>query len=180
MSCQAYLRGVRQLGANARLIARVAQVADVKVFLASPLASADTDHDSPCVEINSADQVHGADCLGNAAAEQGQTEADFQDFPDTSASDFIFNTCAASPGEITLVCIGPLTNLAACLAAHPELPGLVQEVVLMGGALHGELRGNRTPTAEANFDDNPEAAQAVLTGMSPLLTQLNMLSPIRR
>ncbi|CAE7914263.1 rihA, partial [Symbiodinium sp. KB8] len=57
-----------------------------------------------------------------------------------------------NPREITLVCIGPLHNLAAALDSHPDLPQLLCEVVIMGGAF-GERRGNRTPSAEANFFD---------------------------
>lgn len=162
----------QQLGANARLIARTAGVPDLPIFLASPktAAGASVANADPCVRINGPDQVHGADSLGNAAAALGQTDADFADFPETDAVEFIFNTCASAPGEITIVCIGPLINLAACLAEHPELPSLVHQVVVMGGAVHGELRGNRTPTAEANFYDDPEAAQAVFTaGFSNLV-----------
>ena len=100
---------------------------------------------------------------GNAAAQFGQAASDFDAFDPRSASEFIYEACAASPGEITLVSIGPLTNIAAALEAHPDLPDLAKEVVIMGGAVLGELRGNRTPAAEANFAHDPKAAQAVLT-----------------
>jgi len=107
--------------------------------------------------------VHGTDSLGNVAERFEQTESDFQGFHSKAAPEYLYETCLASPGEITLVCIGPLTNVAEALAAHPDLQELVEEVVVMGGAVTGTLRGNRTPAAEANFAHDPEAAQAVLT-----------------
>lgn len=62
------------------------------------------------------------------------------------------------PGEITLVPVGPLTNIAMAMAIDPGIVPLVREVVLMGGALDD---GNVTPVAEANIYGDPEAAAAV-------------------
>lgn len=103
------------------------------------------------------------DPAGNAAARFGQAPSDFQGFDPRPAHDFLYEACAEAPGEITIIAIGPLTNLAASLKAHPDLPELAKEVLLMGGAVLGELRGNKAPAAEANFANDPEAAQAVLT-----------------
>jgi len=148
---------VRLLGANARLLARLAGQPDVPIRLG----------EAPPEEAEAAQaalvHVHGEDGLGGAAERWGRTEADFEGFHQQSAAEFIAGACAAAPGEITLVCIGPLSNVAAALELRPDLPKLVREVVVMGGAVNGELRGNRTPAAEANFADDPEAAQAVLT-----------------
>ncbi len=64
------------------------------------------------------------------------------------------------PGELTLVAIGPLTNLGIALAIDPEIARLYKEVVIMGGAFL--IPGNVTPVAEANIWHDPEAAQIVL------------------
>ncbi len=63
------------------------------------------------------------------------------------------------PGELTLVCQGPLTNLAIALNVAPELPGLLKSVVVMGGAFG--IAGNMTPHAEFNIHADPEAAVEV-------------------
>lgn len=63
------------------------------------------------------------------------------------------------PGEITLVCLGPLTNLAIALNVEPGLSDLLAGVVLMGGAFH--VPGNTTPAAEFNILVDPEAAEQV-------------------
>jgi purine nucleosidase len=66
----------------------------------------------------------------------------------------------AHPGEIDLLALGPLTNIALALRAEPDLPRLLRRVVVMGGAVH--VRGNISPSAESNFRHDPDAAQAVI------------------
>ncbi len=63
-----------------------------------------------------------------------------------------------NPGEITLVAIGPLTNIALAMQCYPQLAGLVKQIVIMGGAFNvdGYLK-------DTNFGIDPEAAHAVLT-----------------
>ncbi|MDA8313086.1 MAG: nucleoside hydrolase [Actinomycetota bacterium] len=63
-------------------------------------------------------------------------------------------------GELDLVCIGPLTNVAAALILDRELPSKVRKVYVMGGS--NNWRGNITPAAEYNFYADPEAASLVL------------------
>jgi purine nucleosidase len=150
-------KDIRKLGANAKLLARCAGFAELPVSLGeAPLDDGEAAQDIPV-------HVHGRDGLGDVAEALGRTDADFTDFHTKPAAQFIVDACAASPGEITLVAIGPLSNVAAALALRPDLPQLARELVVMGGAVHGELRGNRTCAAEANFVGDPEAAQAVLT-----------------
>ena len=76
------------------------------------------------------------------------------------AVEFIIDAVKASPGQITLVPVGPLTNIAAALERAPEIAGMVREVSIMGGAVN--CPGNVTPLAEANVANDPEAADAVL------------------
>jgi purine nucleosidase len=75
------------------------------------------------------------------------------------APEEIVARCRESPGEITLLCIGPLTNLALAHAREESLPALVDEVWVMGGAV--ESRGNVTPAAEFNVWADPDAATRV-------------------
>jgi purine nucleosidase len=88
-------------------------------------------------------------------------------FPETGiesaegfAPDEIVRRCRESPGELTLLCIGPLTNLALAHAREPGLPDLVDEVWVMGGAAN--CLGNVTPAAEYNVWVDPDAAKRVL------------------
>jgi purine nucleosidase len=70
------------------------------------------------------------------------------------------------PREITLVCIGPLTNLATALIMEPDLPKNVKEVYIMGGAV--TVPGNVTPTAEFNVYSDPIAAKKVFNSGMPI------------
>jgi purine nucleosidase len=74
------------------------------------------------------------------------------------AVDFIIDTVLAQPGEVSLVALGPLTNVAMALRKAPELAGAVERVSLMGGSW---TRGNMTPAAEFNIFVDPEAASVV-------------------
>ncbi len=70
----------------------------------------------------------------------------------------------ARPGEVTLICLGPLTNLAIALNVEPDLPRLLKRVVIMGGAFWtpGNIKPHRH--AEFNIYVDPEAAQQVFAG----------------
>ena len=88
------------------------------------------------------------------------------------AVETILRTARTSDG-LTIVAIGPLTNLAAALVADPALSDRLEQVVVMGGAF--EVPGNVTPTAEFNFFMDPEAAQIVLeSGVRPVLVGLDV------
>jgi inosine-uridine nucleoside N-ribohydrolase len=110
-------------------------------------------------------EVHGDDGLGNLAgpiAPKRQPEAG-------PAHRLLIDTLRAHPGEVTLVAVGPLTNLALALAEEPAITALVREVVVMGGAfgIHGH-GGNVSPVAEANVMCDPHAADAVFTAPWPV------------
>ncbi|MBN2578223.1 MAG: nucleoside hydrolase [Pirellulales bacterium] len=70
----------------------------------------------------------------------------------------------AAPHQITIVALGPLTNIARAFARDPELPGLVGQIVIMGGTLNSP--GNITPTAEFNIYCDPTAARKVFRSHS--------------
>jgi len=105
-------------------------------------------------ELEVADDVHGESGL------------DGPDLPAPSASpvaahaiDFIAEMLRAASAPVTLVPVGPLTNVALFLARYPELAERVERIVLMGGAI---AEGNVTPAAEFNIWADPEAAARVL------------------
>jgi len=99
-------------------------------------------------------EVHGRDGQGNAA-----DDAPVRAAAPTTAAQQIIDLVRANPGEVWLVPVGPLTNIATALALDPELPKLVAGVSIMGGA--ALAAGNVTPVAEANIWHDAEAAQAV-------------------
>jgi len=114
-----------------------------------------------------ADFVHGADGIGNiypgstpeipaANATPLRGEARHAQVHELDAADFIIQTARENPGEITLVAVGPLTNIAEALRREPALPDLVAGLVIMGGTVVEP--GNVSPVAEANFLNDPHAA----------------------
>jgi inosine-uridine nucleoside N-ribohydrolase len=103
---------------------------------------------------------HGANGLGGI------------DFPvptlkpvDEPAIEVIHRVANGSPGEVSIIAIGPLTNVATALRTHPNLRKQVREIVLMGGSVSG---GNMTPAAEFNIYVDPEAASIVFGSGIPL------------
>jgi purine nucleosidase len=100
--------------------------------------------------------VHGVDGLGDCAIPASRRRVEKE-----HACNALVRLAAENPGELTLVCIGPLTNLAVALRLDPDLPAKIKKLVVMGGAHHS--RGNTTNvTAEFNFFTDPEAAAMVL------------------
>ncbi len=105
--------------------------------------------------------VHGPTGLGTLALSEPQNSVVKQ-----SAADLIIERVQAAPGELTLVPIGPLTNLALALRREPAIASQVREVVIMGGALR--VPGNVTPAAEFNIYADPHAAQVVFKAGWPI------------
>lgn len=137
---------------NARRVCSVADITDV------PIAAG---CDRPLLRpLVTAAETHGETGLdGPHFAEPVVPVADIH------AIDLIIDLVMASPGEMTLVPTGPLTNIALALRKEPRLAEAVQEVVLMGGA---QTRGNSTPAAEFNIFVDPEAAAIVFEAGWPL------------
>ncbi|MDM8168287.1 nucleoside hydrolase [Roseovarius sp.] len=139
---------------NARMICELAGRTDIPVFAGCdrPLGR----------DLVTAEHVHG------------KTGLDGPDLPepamplaDTHAVDFLVDTLRGEPaGSVTLVPIGPLTNIAAAFKAAPDIVEKVQEIVLMGGA-YFEV-GNITPAAEFNIYVDPDAAHIVFRAGAPI------------
>jgi purine nucleosidase len=83
-----------------------------------------------------------------------------------SAAELLIALATAHPGELRILAIGPLTNLAEALTLLPELPNLVHSVTIMGGA--ALVPGNISVVAEANIGNDPEAAAAVFAAAWPI------------
>ncbi|WP_280567828.1 nucleoside hydrolase [Chromohalobacter sp. 296-RDG] len=105
--------------------------------------------------------IHGDNGLGNHPLPTPNHRAET-----TSAPQFIVEQVNARPGEISLVAVGPLGNLAAALQLDPGIVDRVKQVVVMGGSIREG--GNVTPVAEANIFNDPHAAARVLTAGWPL------------
>jgi purine nucleosidase len=82
------------------------------------------------------------------------------------AVDLIIREIMAAPGEVTLVAIAPLTNVALAVRKEPRIVQAVREVIIMGGALRAD--GNTTSLAEFNFFVDPHAAHIVLQSGMPI------------
>jgi len=85
------------------------------------------------------------------------------------AVDFLRSEIEKRPGEITLVPIGPLTNIAALLKQHPAVTRRIKRIVLMGGSVAHGYGDDRNPTAEYNIAQDPAAAQVVFSSGVPIL-----------
>jgi inosine-uridine nucleoside N-ribohydrolase len=104
--------------------------------------------------LRTAAPFQGDDGLGESGLEPSRREPEAELAPAA-----IIRLARSRPGEITLVCVGPLTNLAIALNLEPTLPDLLAGLVLMGGAFH--VPGNITEHAEFNIHCDPEAAEQV-------------------
>ena len=115
-----------------------------------------------------APETHGGQGLGYAKLPSPRNQARAG-----HACDFLIERIMSNPGEITLVALGPLTNVALALRLEPRIAQNVKEVVIMGGAIRHE--GNTTPLAEFNTFVDPHAAHIVYhSGMPITLVPLDV------
>lgn len=105
--------------------------------------------------------VHGDEGFGDLPAPTPRARPDPRD-----AAEFIVETLRAQPGAVTLVPVGPLTNIALALRLDPTIADKVERLVIMGGAV--DVPGNVTPWAEANIWNDPHAAAEVLSAPWPV------------
>lgn len=103
---------------------------------------------------------HGKNGLANVELPPSKCKVDGRYGPD-----LIIQMVHAAPHELTLVPVGPLTNIALAVLKDPSIVPLVKEVILMGGSITG---GNVNGAAEANIYNDPEAAQIVFQAGWPL------------
>jgi inosine-uridine nucleoside N-ribohydrolase len=122
------------------------------------------------VDAEMAAGAGGDGYLGAWGGPEPKTDADLKPSPDgfarhtvvqrKSAVDFIVDTVKANPGEVTILAIGPLTNIALAVKQNPEIVPLIKKIIYMGGAV--DVPGNTTKAAEFNWWFDPDAAQFVV------------------
>jgi purine nucleosidase len=111
--------------------------------------------------------LYGNDGLGNAGWDAPQLQHSH------NSEKLIIDCVRANPEEVTIVCLGPLTNVARAFQRDPKLPELVGEIIMVGGSTDGS--GNITPCAEFNFYFDPQAARTVLSSRTTMtLIPLNI------
>jgi inosine-uridine nucleoside N-ribohydrolase len=137
---------------NALRMVEIAQRTDIPVAAGakSPLAR----------RLVTAAYAHGENGLGGAVFPEPTAKPVAQ-----PAAQFICEIVRKYPGEITLITLGPLTNVASALNSDSGLAGMIPRLVMMGGSLSG---GNITPAAEFNVYVDPEAARIVFQSGIPI------------
>jgi len=141
---------------NARMICDIAAREDMPVFAGcgEPLVRA----------AITAEYIHGDTGMGIDGLDVFDPMTPLQDI---HAVDFIIEMLfAADARQVTLVAMGPLTNIAAAIGRSPNIAGRIGEIVIMGGAM--KEGGNRTPSAEFNIMVDPHAADIVLNSGVPI------------
>jgi purine nucleosidase len=145
-TCTAGNVDARQVAENTRAVLELAGRGDVEVALGreTPLAR-------PLVTTP---ETHGPRGIGYAELAPARTPLSPRFGPDLIAEE-----ARRRPGELTLVALAPLTNVAVALEREPELPRLLRRLVIMGGSYRSP--GNTAPTTEWNASCDPEAAKRV-------------------
>lgn len=145
--------GMEHTVRNARYVLELCDAGDVPVYAGAGGAL--------LVEHRRAVDAHGDDGLGNLGLRPRSPDA-----TPGHAVDALIARITAAPGQLTLVTLGPLTNIALALRREPAIGGMLRRVVMMGGAANAP--GNVTPAAEFNVWADPEAARIVLRAGLPL------------
>ncbi|KAF8397849.1 hypothetical protein HHK36_016774 [Tetracentron sinense] len=120
-----------------------------------------------------ADFVHGSDGLGNVFLSPPKEKKNKK-----SASEFLVNKVSEFPGEVSILALGPLTNLALAIKRDSSFASKVKKVVVLGGAFFA--LGNVNPAAEANMYGDPEAADIVFTcGANIVVVGINITTQVQ-
>lgn len=147
VTCVAGNVGARQVADNTRAVLELAGRGDIEVAAGREVPLLRTLRTTP--------ETHGRQGLGDAVLPPARRPLSAR-----HAADLMIAEARARPGEVTLLALGPMTNLAVAVLREPQLPRLLRRLVLMGGA-YG-VSGNTTPVAEWNVAVDPEAMAVVL------------------
>ena len=148
--------------ANARRVLAAASRSDIPVYMGAgkPLLR-------PANE-GWASHIHGGDGLGGIVGDGSAGSLPTDEWESGKhAAVAIIEAVMASPGEITVLALGRMTNLALAISLEPRLAGVVQEVVVMGGAV--TVPGNVSGVATANLHEDPEAAAVLYRSGVPIV-----------
>lgn len=146
----------RKVAENTRAVLELAGRADIEVALG---------RETPLVRpLDVAPETHGPRGIGYA-----ELPPPSRPLSDRFGPDLIVEEARAHPGELTLVTLGPLTNLAVAVLREPALPGLLRRWVLMGGSYRSP--GNTAPTTEWNIHCDPDAAKVCFTAFGRASTE---------
>lgn len=128
--------------------------------------------EQPLIEAqNNAKGVHGDDGLGNIGLPEATRQVESE-----NAIEFMRRTLMESTEPITLVPLGPLTNIATLLLQHPEVKAKIGQIVFMGGAIG---MGNASAAGEFNVRQDPEAADIVIrSGLSIVMYGLEVFRQV--
>lgn len=119
-------------------------------------------HESPILgKHETVEAVHGRDGMGDSFFDKAVQRPEQE-----HAVDMIIRKVNENPGEMHLLAIAPLTNIAMALLRDPEIKHKIPHIYIMGGT--NNARGNITPAAEYNFWVDPEAARIVLQSGIPI------------
>lgn len=151
---------VEQAAANALGVLELARASDIPVARGFTL---------PLVQPSLlAPETHGNSGIGYARLPSPAKHVVAQ-----HSVEFLIDKIMSAPGMISLVCIGPLTNVAVAIRKEPRIVEAVREVIIMGGAIRHP--GNATPLAEFNVYVDPHASHAVYhSGMPITLVPLDV------
>jgi uridine nucleosidase len=120
-----------------------------------------------------ADFIHGSDGLGNTFLPPPKAKKS-----EKSASEFLVDKISEYPGEVSILALGPLTNLALAIKRDSSFASKVKRVVILGGAFFA--LGNVNPAAEANIYGDPEAADVVFTsGANIVVVGINITTQVQ-
>lgn len=112
-------------------------------------------------------QTWGEGYIGAFADDPPAKAKSFKRLSRRNAVEMMAEAIEKTPGEVTLVAIGPLTNIAILLRLRPDLETKIRRLVFMGGQVHVDALASDKRTAEFNFWFDPEAAQIVLRSAIP-------------
>jgi inosine-uridine nucleoside N-ribohydrolase len=162
------VEGITTVAGNAPLVDTTANALRVLEFAGRAEIPVAAGADRPWLrEPAAAPRTHGETGLGGAQLPPADGRPDAR-----HAIDLIAELAHAGAQPLTLVAIGPLTNVATLVARHPQAAARLRGIVLMGGAIG---LGNTTPAAEFNIWADPEAAQRVFTsGLDVIMVGLDV------
>ena len=151
VTCVAGNVDARQVAENTRAVLELAGRDDVEVALG---------RETPLVRpLVTTPETHGPNGIGYATLPPPR-----RPLSERHAADLLVEEARRRPGEITLVTLGPVTNLAVAVLREPELPVLLRRWILMGGSYRSP--GNTAPTTEWNVSVDPDAMKVALTAFA--------------